>query len=171
MTMTEAAPTLDLAGLMREYQGGVWRYLRALGADTSTADDVTQEVFLAAMRSGFVERSRGETISWLRLTSRNQFLKHVRRNGREVAVNEVEALDRRYTELAGEDDGEALVNALRECMKQVEEKPRQALEMQHSKGLQRVEIAKQLGMTDDGVKTLLARTKARLRKCMEMKLR
>jgi RNA polymerase sigma-70 factor (ECF subfamily) len=171
MTMTEAAPTLDLAGLMREYQAGVWRYLRALGADTSTADDVAQEVFLAAMRSGFVERSRGETISWLRLTSRNQYLKHVRRNGREVAVNEVEALDRRYTELAGEDDGEALVNALRECMKQVEEKPRSALEMQHSKGLQRAEIAKQLGMTDDGVNTLLARTTKRLRMCMDLKLR
>lgn len=168
--MTAAGRELDLAGLMREHQAGVWRYLRALGADTATADDLTQDVFLAAMRSGFIEQSRGETISWLRITSRNLYLKAVRRDGREVAVNELEQLDRRYTELAG-DDGEALVHALRECMKQIEEKPRKAIEMQHAQGLARLAIAQQLGMTDDGVKTLLARTKARLRKCMEMKLR
>lgn len=170
MIMAVADNALNLEGLMREHQAGVWRYLRALGADTATADDITQEVFLAALKSGFKERSRGETISWLRLTSRNAYLKAVRRQGREVPVEHVELLDRRYCELAGEGDGSDLVTALRECLGQLEEKPRNALELQHQQGLTREQIAAQLGMTDDGIKTLLARTKARLRKCMEMKL-
>ena len=36
---------------------------------------------------------------------------------------------------------------------------------------QRVEIAKAVGMTDDGIKTLLRRTKARLKKCMELRVK
>jgi DNA-directed RNA polymerase specialized sigma24 family protein len=41
------------------------------------------------------------------------------------------------------------------------------LDLQYNEGKQRLEIAEALGMTDDGIKTLLRRTKARLRKCME----
>ena len=168
--MTAAGKELDLAGLMREHQAAVWRYLRALGADTALADDLTQDVFLAALRSGFVERSRGETISWLRTTSRNLFLKARLKQGREVATDEIEHLDRRYTELVDDGDGAELVNALRECLKQLDEKPRQVMEMQHGQNLARLDIATRLGMTDDGVKTLIARTKARLKKCVEVRL-
>jgi len=170
MTMAAAGKELDLASLMREHQAGVWRYLRALGADSSLADDVTQDVFLAALRSGFVERSRGETISWLRTTSRNLFLKARMKQGREVATGEIEHLDQRFTELVQEGDGAELVAALRECLKQLEDKPRQVMEMQHGQNLARLEIATMLGMTDDGVKTLIARTKARLKKCVEVRM-
>jgi len=168
--MTDAGKSLDLAGLMREHQAGVWRYLRALGADPALADDITQETFLAALRSGFMERSRGETISWLRTTCRNQYLKARHKQGREVATDLIETLDRRFTELVGNEDGAEMVAALRQCLQQLEDKPRQVLEMQHGQNLARLDIATRLGMTDDGVKTLIARTKARLKKCMEARL-
>ena len=84
---------------------------------------------------------------------------------------EMEHLESQWSELAGEEDGAELANALRECLKQIDEKPRQALDLQYKEGKQRVEIAKAMGMTDDGIKTLLRRTKARLKKCMELRVK
>lgn len=171
MPMTAADPKLDLVSLMREHQAGVWRYLRALGADAAASDDLTQEVFLAVYRKPFEQRSRPETVAYLRTTARNLFLKSRRNAGKLVTVEELEAIDRQYTELAGDEDGAALAATLKECLKELEDRPRQAIDMQYQKGMQRLEIATQLGMTDDGVKTLLARTKARLKKCMELRLK
>ena len=171
MPMTTADQELDLAALMREHQAGVWRYLRALGADASLADDLTQEVFLAVYRKPFEQRSRGQTVAYLRIVAKNLLLKARRKDGKMVAVAELEHIEADWVELAGEGDGEALANALRECLKQLDEKPKQALDLQYKEGKQRVEIAEALGMTDDGIKTLLRRTKARLRKCMELRVK
>jgi RNA polymerase sigma-70 factor (ECF subfamily) len=170
MPMTTADQELDLAALMREHQAGVWRFLRALGADASLADDLTQEVFLAVYRKPFEQRSRGQTAGYLRVVAKNLLLKARRREGKVVSVAELEHIESDWNELAGESNGEALAAALRECLKQLEDKPKQALDLQYKEGKQRVEIAEKLGMTDDGVKTLLRRTKARLRKCMELGL-
>ncbi|MCB9935586.1 MAG: sigma-70 family RNA polymerase sigma factor [Planctomycetes bacterium] len=170
MPMTTAEHGIDLADLMREHQAGVWRFLRALGAEPNLADDITQETFLAVYRKPFEQRSRGQTIAYLRIVAKNLFLKARRRDGRELAVAELEQVEAEWNELVGEEDGAALAAALKECLKQLEDKPKQALDLQYQQGKQRVEIAATLGMTDDGVKTLLRRTKARLRKCMEIRV-
>ncbi|MCA8935824.1 MAG: RNA polymerase sigma factor [Planctomycetes bacterium] len=171
MAMTTADPTIDLAALMREHQAGVWRFLRALGCETNLADDLTQETFLAVFKSPFEQRSRGQTVAYLRIVAKNLFLKSRRKDGRQVVMAEMEHLESQWSELAGEEDGAELANALRECLKQIDEKPRQALDLQYKEGKQRVEIAKAMGMTDDGIKTLLRRTKARLKKCMELRVK
>lgn len=171
MPMTTAENGLDLAALMREHQAGVWRFLRALGAEPNLADDVTQETFLAVYRKPFEQRSRGQTIAYLRIVAKNLFLKARRKAGREVAVAELEHVESEWTDLVGKEDGEELVKALKECLGQLDDKPKQALDLQYKEGKQRVQIAEQLGMTDDGIKTLLRRTKARLKKCMELRVK
>ena len=171
MLMTTADQRIDLADLMREHQAGVWRFLRALGAESNLADDLTQETFLALYRSPFEQRSRGQTIGWLRVVAKNLFLKSRRNAGRQVVTAELAQIESRWNDLAGEEDGTELANALRECLKQLDDKPRQALDLQYKESKQRVEIAEQMGMTDDGIKTLLRRTKARLRKCMELRVK
>ena len=171
MPMTTAEHQIDLASLMREHQAGVWRYLRAMGADPSMADDITQEVFLAVYRKPFEQRGKGQTISYLRIVARNLFFKARRKDGKQVAMPELEHIESTWNELVGEDDGAELMQALRECLKQLDDKPRDALDLQYKEGKQRVQIAEALGMTDDGVKTLLRRTKARLRKCMELRVK
>ncbi len=168
--MTTAEHELDLADLMREHQAGVWRFLRALGADASTADDITQEVFLAVYRKPFEQRGRAQTAGYLRTVARNQFLKSRRNAGRQVSMAELEHLEGTWSKLVGEDDGADLMRALKECLHELDDKPRDALDLQYRQGKQRVEIAESLGMTDDGIKTLLRRTKARLRKCMELRV-
>ena len=171
MPMTTAEQKLDLAALMREHQAGVWRYLRALGAEQHLADDVTQEVFLAVYRKPFEQRSRGQTVAYLRTVARNLYLKACHKAGRQVVVADFEHIEADWQDLVGEDDGEQLAKALQECLKLLEEKPRRALDLQYRDGLQRLEIARSLEMTDDGIKTLLRRAKARLRKCMERRVK
>lgn len=170
MPMTTAEHELDLAALMREHQAGVWRFVRALGADTSTADDVTQDVFLAVYRKPFEQRGRAQTAGYLRTVARNLFLKSRRKSARLVNMAELNHLEARWSELAGEDDGAELMRALKQCLHELDDKPRSALDLQYKEGRQRVEIAESLGMTDDGIKTLLRRTKARLKQCMEHRL-
>lgn len=171
MPMTTAEHGIDLAALMREHQAGVWRYLRALGAEPNLADDITQETFLAVYRKPFEQRSRGQTIAYLRIVAKNLFLKSRRKAGREVAVAELEHVEAEWTDLVGKEDGAELVTALKECLGQLDEKPKQALDLQYKEGKQRIEIADAMGMTDDGIKTLLRRTKARLKKCMELRVK
>lgn len=152
---------------MREHQTGVWRFVRALGAEANLADDVTQETFMAVYRKPFEQRSRAETVGYLRTVARNLFLKARRDAGRQVNI---EALEQRWVQLVGNGDGQEAAAALKQCLETLEDKPKRALDLQYQQGRQRIEIAEALGMTDDGIKTLLARAKARLRKCMEMRL-
>jgi RNA polymerase sigma-70 factor, ECF subfamily len=170
MTMTQTSPRLDLPALMREHQAGIWRYLRALGAEPALADDLTQDTFLAVLRKPFEQRSRPETVGYLRMVARNLLLNERRRNGRELSNGDIERLHERYAQLAGTGDGEAIVAALRECLETVESKARQALDMQYRDGSARAAIAEALDMTADGIKTLMKRTRARLRKCVERRL-
>ena len=93
----------DLASLVHRYQAGVWRYVRFLGADTTEADDLTQETFLALARGGFVERDERQTAGYLRVVARNQLLALRRRQNREVSTVELEAADSVWAAAAGPD--------------------------------------------------------------------
>ena len=170
MPMAAAEHGIDLPGLMREHQAGVWRYLRALGAEAALADDLTQEVFLAVYRKPFEQRGKGQTVSYLRIVAKNLLFKTRRNAGKVIAVAEIEQVEAEWVQLVGDEDGANLAAALKECLKLLEDKPKQALDLQYKEGKQRIEIAEALGMTDDGIKTLLRRTKARLRKCMEARV-
>jgi RNA polymerase sigma factor (sigma-70 family) len=142
-----------------------------MGAEAALADDLTQEVFLAVYRKPFEQRGKGQTVSYLRIVAKNLLLKARRNAGRVIAVAEIEQIETEWVQLVGDEDGAALSAALKECLKQLEDKPKQALDLQYKEGKQRIEIAQALGMTDDGIKTLLRRTKARLRKCMEQRVK
>ena len=97
-----AAPT-DLANLIQRFQAGVWRYVRYLGADTTEADDLTQETFLAVARGGFAERDERQTAGYLRTVARNQLLALRRKQNREISTVELEAADTVWAAAAGPD--------------------------------------------------------------------
>src|SRR5438105_3903368 len=111
----------NLASLVHRHQAGVWRYVRFLGADTSEADDLTQETFLALARGQFVERDERQTAGYLRVVARNQLLALRRKQNREVSTVELEAADTVWAAAAGPDGCLAnYLDALRECVEQLE---------------------------------------------------
>lgn len=169
------APTVDLTRLVRQRQAEVWRYLRYLGADAAEADDLTQETFLAVARSHFVEESEPQTAGYLRTVARRQLLMLRRTQSRRITTVELEAAetvwaDAMWSNRKHTDQYDDHVEAARGCVEKLDGRPRKVVRLSYEEGLGREAIAERLEMTADGVKTLLRRTRAKLRECIEKTL-
>ena len=164
-------PGYDPVRLIETYQAGVWRYLRALGCDAAQAEDLTQDTFLAVLQRPFQDINPAATAAYLRKTALNLFISMQRRAGKVTAVENVEELDRTWSQWAGQDDGEALLDALRDCLRHLTERARLALTMRFRDSSSRDDIAAVLEITDHGAKNLMQRAKHQLRECIEKKMK
>jgi RNA polymerase sigma-70 factor (ECF subfamily) len=172
----KAAPKPDMTGfdpvrLIEDHQVGVWRYLRALGCDVTTADDLTQDTFVAVLRSGFQEHSHAATAAYLRKVAHNFYVSALRREGKVNAVANIEDFETHWTRWAGDDNGEELIGALRDCLQTLTQRARQALEMRFRERETRANIAQSLGITEHGAKNLMQRAKKQLKTCIEGKIK
>jgi RNA polymerase sigma-70 factor (ECF subfamily) len=161
----------DPVRLIETYQAGVWRYLRALGCEAALAEDLTQDTFLAVLQRPFQDISPAATAVYLRKTAFNLLVSHGRRAGKVTAVEDVEELDRTWSAWAGNDQGEALLDALRDCLQGLTERARLALTMRFRGDNSRAEIAAALEITEHGAKNLMQRAKQQLRECIEKKMK
>lgn len=161
----------DPATLIRQHQAGVWRYLRVLGCDPAEADDLTQETFLGILERPFNDYNPAATAAYLRKAAYSLFISARRRAGRVTTVENVESLEVAWKEWAGDDNGEAALLALRDCVTQLTDRARWALEMRFRDKLPRLEIAAALEITEHGAKNLMQRAKQQLRRCVETKLK
>jgi RNA polymerase sigma-70 factor (ECF subfamily) len=169
--------THDLAELIDVHQAGVWRYLRYLGASPPEADDLTQETFLELARGRFEHRSAGETAAYLRTTARHALLQARRRLRRGPVVLDLAAAEGVWNALVApvdtsdsNDRWALLIDAARRCVEGLEGRSRQAIELSYREQRTRDDCAAALGMTPDGVKTLLRRTREALRACIERRV-
>jgi len=149
--------------LVRSRYREVWRYLRFLGASTSSADDLTQETFLAFLRKPGALRDPDAAGAYLRVVARNLFLKSLRGKAAEALPEDVEAY-------ADDLAWEACLRALEGCVEALDERSRRALEWLYGEGAERAAIGERLGLDVEGVKTLLRRARERVRTCVERKL-
>lgn len=167
--MRKLAPTL-LAELVREHQADVWRYLRYLGATAADADDLTQETFVAIARSEFVEQSPQQTAAYLRTVARNQLLMARRRENHQITTVDLTAAEQVWSMLVTETGTSGLLAALADCLDKLEGRARAVIDGFYRDRRSREELASQLAMKPDGVKTLLRRTREVLRKCIEKRM-
>lgn len=174
----EKVPVVDkerLEMLVRGHQAELYRYARYLGADVPTAEDVVQDAFLAAAKAVPCASDESRTVSaWLRGITRNIFLMHCRRakaNPVKADSELMEQAERVWTsEFLGTGDGFDYLEALRECLKALPEKQRSVIELHYAARKPRSEIARIYSMTEDGVKSLLRRTRAALAECVKKRL-
>jgi len=167
----------ELAALVRAHQAELFRYMRYLGADRVAAEDLVQETFLAAFRSDAVpETGDDRTVArWLRGVARNLFLQHCRRSRRTPVTVDAAALEQAETTWRGAflrgGDGFDTVEALRRCLEGLSADQRRVLDLRYAEGRSRADMAVVLAMTENGVKSLLQRLRARLAECVERRLR
>jgi RNA polymerase sigma-70 factor, ECF subfamily len=161
---------MELASLVREHQADVWRYLRYLGAAAEDADDLTQETFLAVARAPFDQRSRAETAAYLRTAARNQLLMLRRRQGRQICTVELAAAEEAWSAAAPRGSLEEFLDALSVCCESLAGRTREVVDRFYRDGKGREEIAAEFEMSIDGIKSLLQRTRAKLRECVERRL-
>jgi RNA polymerase sigma-70 factor (ECF subfamily) len=161
----------DLASLVREHQADLWRYLRYLGAAADDADDLTQETFLSVARTPFELRSRGETAAYLRTAARNQLLMLRRRQGRQISTVELTAAEEVWAEATAGGGFNEFLDALSACRETLVGRAREAIDRFYRDGESREQLASAFEISVDGVKTLLRRTRAALRDCVDRRLR
>jgi RNA polymerase sigma-70 factor (ECF subfamily) len=161
------APTVssdDVVRLVREHQAEVWRYLRFLGASTELADDLTQDAFLQLLRTPFHERSETATRAWLRTVARNAWVRSFRRPP--FAIADLDAIEAAWDGFAHDDGGDASLERLRACVAELQGRARDAVRWHYEERCSRATIAARLGIGEDGVKSLLRRTRDLLRECV-----
>ena len=163
---------LGPAELIERHQRGVWRYLRMLGCDAATADDLTQETFLRVLRRrDFVQHNDTATAGYLRRTAYHLLISRHRKLSRVHTVSETGVLDEIWNRWAGKDaSGDIAVDALRGCLKLLTDRARLALRMRFADNASRAEIGEALGITDHGARNLMQRAKQQLRECVEERL-
>lgn len=166
----------NLATLVAAHQAEVYRYLRYLGAARELAEDLVQDTFLAAFGSTKppdMQDVRGRA-AWLRAIARHRFLSDCRRRrANPVAVDSdgLEQAEARWSvEFLRHDGGRGYRTALRSCVAKLPEAQRQALDLRYRQRKSRAEMAAALSLSEDGVKSMLRRTRAALAAAIKRQL-
>jgi RNA polymerase sigma-70 factor (ECF subfamily) len=170
-TNVEDTQPLDVVELIRRHQVGLWRYLKAVGCDATTADDLTQETFLRVLCKPFEHRNDAATGAYLRRVAHNLFISHRRRSSKMSVTEKASELEEAWTRWAGFDQGDSTIEALRECMSRLTDRARLALQLRFADQSSRTMIGDELGISEHGAKNLMQRAKAQLRECLESKLK
>lgn len=155
--------------LVHTHQAAIWRYLRFVGCTPAEADDLCQDTFLAVVDRPLHRFDTGVARTYLRRVARNNFLK-LRRSQRRRAAAEAHVGELAFDWFARDDDGVQVLEALRACLDEVSDSARHALTLRYAEQLGRRDIARHLGMSTHGVKSLLQRSYARLRACIRWRL-
>lgn len=156
--------------LVHEHQAMLWRYLRFLGCDAAEASDLTQEPFVAVLSKPVHRFGEAGARAYLRRVAKNAFLKLSHRAAQRREVD-LETAESAYEWYRGEDEGQSTIAALDTCLAELSPQARLALALRFAEKLPRPELAERLGIGPHGAKSLLQRSYARLRLCIERRLR
>jgi RNA polymerase sigma-70 factor, ECF subfamily len=150
------------------------------------AEDLVQEAFLAALKSGDSFAGRSSVRTWLTSILLNKIVDHRRRAGREISIDAQQELD-------GADSVEALFQAngrhidmprewrnpeetltdrrffavLEACVERLSETAGRVFLLREMMGFSIDEICKELGVSATNCSVLLHRARMRLRTCLE----
>lgn len=160
----------DVGVAVARHRNALWRYLRVLGADAATADDLVQEACVVVLARERFDASRpGAVFAFLRATARRLYLASRRRRR---SLREVAHADEVWDEAAGTDGtGDGYVDALRQCVAELPERSRRLLEVTYAERSGRAATARALGIGENGVKSALRRLRAFLHECIERRRR
>src|SRR6266508_375921 len=82
MNSADGRTGLDPAQIVSEHRSRIYRYLLSMARDPQTAEDLTQETFLRALRGLGSLREPAALVSWLYRLATNVFLDRVRAEAR-----------------------------------------------------------------------------------------
>lgn len=162
--------------LIEQFRPMVVSYVRAIVGDAHAAEDLAQDTFLAAQKSLDRFDEDGDFGAWLRGIARNHALQHLRKVSRRRFVTDtriIEGIDDVYGSLnrVSDPDWEQRLIVIRECVKQLSEKLRQAIVFTYRDGLDLRTVAERLNSTPVAVGQRLSRARTRVRVCVHTKLR
>lgn len=150
------------AATLRRQYGSVYRFVRRRGATREDAEDLTQEVFEAAIAALGQARldAEGAPLAWLYTVARHRLIDRLRTRWEPSALLDPEgppvAGDRSY--------GPAIVQALLEGLQGLSEAQRQVVVLKVFEGRPFAEIAAEVGASEEACRMRLSRALAALRR-------
>lgn len=163
-------PMADTDAFVEQHQRHVWRYLRLLGAPAADADDLLQDTFVRYLGT---RRPEPGAAALLRTIARGLWIDRHRWLRRRRLVRWADEVDAELAEQRVDvrhDDGDRWLDALARCRQTLTERARTALDLAYRDGRGRQEIARELGLSPNTVRNLLASTRDALRTCIEDRL-
>jgi RNA polymerase sigma-70 factor (ECF subfamily) len=155
------------AQLYEEYFDRIYRYVVFKIGDEMEAEDMTQQVFLKALRSISSFRWKGVSFSaWLYRIAHNQVVDYLRRKAKRVAVPLNELI------VSGGDDPQRMTEQRADiaqvlaAAKYLTEAQREVISLRFAGDLSIAEVAKAMGRSEGAVKALQHSAMVALRKAM-----
>jgi RNA polymerase sigma-70 factor, ECF subfamily len=150
------------ADLVDRYKNAIYRHCYAVVRDEDSAEDIAQEVFIAAFYKLKLYDPQYRLSTWLFKIGTNRSLNYLKKWGKEVSVDD---------ELIGiiiskqpTPHAEAVNNELRQAVANLNPKYRIAISLYYWQGLSIAETALAMGAPVGSVKVWLKRAKEDLRK-------
>jgi RNA polymerase sigma-70 factor (ECF subfamily) len=141
---------------------GVYGYVAyRLAPDMQAAQEVTQEVFLAALEGWNSYRGDGTVLSWLRAIARCQVADYLRQRAERSCQSELDAV----AETAASIEPEATSRAVRlaQSMRSLPPQYVELLEEKYLEGLSVRQIAQQRSRTEKAIESELSRARQMLK--------
>jgi RNA polymerase sigma-70 factor (ECF subfamily) len=156
--------------LLMKHRTDLHAYLLASVRNPHDAEDLLQDVSLAASVAWAQYRPGTPFTAWAREIARRRVLDFAKRRSRRAALLEpsvLESLDHAATRLEEERPTESHRDALRACLSKVDGDARRVLELRYGEKLDVSRIAKAIGRSVQASYAILKRTKELLRDCVE----
>lgn len=168
------APDLpqDFAQWHRDHRAAVYRYVRFRVATRETAEDVTSEVFLKALRSiKRYDSKRAAPRTWLLRIARNAVTDHLRslkrRGSLHVSLDRVPDLVAQVPSQEERVLKEERIQHLLNGTKLLRQSDQEILSLRYGSGLDNNEIAEALGVSPNAVAVRLHRSLKRLKEVID----
>ena len=185
MTSMTDQPEINPEQWVDEYGTYLYKYALMRLRDPSTAHDVVQETFLAALKGVDRYDGRVDIKYWLRGILRNKVVDHFRKSTREVPVEDegLEALQNKFSQKAfgiptskpqpwqfdvhNDLDRDAFWEVFEQCMQKLKGLTREAFAMKMLEEMDTREICKILEIEPNHLWVLLHRARGALKQCLE----
>ncbi|MHC4914357.1 MAG: sigma-70 family RNA polymerase sigma factor [Planctomycetota bacterium] len=161
----------DLEALVNAHAREVYGLLLAITRNPATAEELTQEVFVVALRKG-MRPGIGMRL-WLREVARRLAMNELRRKRPSALGGDAELAALPAAGRAGgpaERDFEEELAALRKCMAELGNEDRGVLADRYERGEPLASIAARLSQTEGYIKQRLFRLRRRLAECIRRRL-
>lgn len=163
-----AQDTAAFGELIRRHQSQIRNFLRKLSGDTSAADDLAQDCFLHAWNKLQTFSGRGSFIGWLLKIAYTTFLQSKRRSKRyseilDEAAYVAQVESGSYTKPSDE------VSDLDKLLAVLTEEERAIVVMSYACGLSHREIGEATGLPTGTVKSVIFRSKEKIRTSFDIK--
>ena len=146
----------------------VYKRVRYVIPETDV-EDVTQEVFIAALRSLPSFRGNAQFSTWLRTLTNHKVAEYYRKRSRKKELMQVDLV---HAEQRGDRSSASTVEdriTLQRALRKLPEQYREVILLRFAEGMQFNEIAELLGQNPEATKSLFRRAMAALRKKLDVK--